>query len=75
MEREISVASEQEPELVWTVWRQDFHGNEYRMPFNPENKVAAEKICQEYTDKHHHQTYFARQVSQDDETSFIPAKD
>lgn len=75
MELEKQPSTEGETDLVWTVWRQDFYGNQFRMPFSPDDETEAEKICKEYTDKGHHQTYFSRHINPDDRSGYIPAAD
>jgi hypothetical protein len=58
----------------WTLWREDIYGNQYKMPIEFDSKSEALSAQETYTAKGHHQTYFTKEMSADDDTDFISAK-
>lgn len=60
--------------MVWRLWRQDIHGNQYRMPSEFESQEAAEEVRDTYEAKGHHQHYVVKPSAPNDTLDFIPSK-
>lgn len=65
---------ENPPATEWTLWRQDIHGNLYRLPATFADETTAIAAQEAYAAKGHHQTYFVKALSAGDSTEFIAAR-